>query len=231
MDLNKCRISNVRDFLVHLPRLARYEYDGAVSYVVWKVLDLCMEHGEQGVDWTSFAELLESESWLDGTYKRVLKGSSWREKAVKNARKGNLHAGTMCNRQCFPAETVYYCFTCTMNPLYELCEFCFDKAKHEGHVYTAKIVVRPEGRVCHCGNTSVFKEPHCIDQCRNPLNTVKSENPGASEYDENVVNTVSTLMDYLIDVAVYSNEQDGKASPVECGRQKVDGIEIGRAHV
>lgn len=224
MDLNKCRISNVRDFLVHLPRLARYEYDGAVSYVVWKVLDLCMEHGEQGVDWTSFAELLESESWLDGTYKRVLKGSSWREKAVKNARKGNLHAGTMCNRQCFPAETVYYCFTCTMNPLYELCEFCFDKAKHEGHVYTAKIVVRPEGRVCHCGNTSVFKEPHCIDQCRNPLNTVKSENPGASEYDENVVNTVSTLMDYLIDVAVYSNEQDGKASPVECGRQKVDGI-------
>lgn len=226
MDSNECKISNVRDFLVHLPRLARYEYNEAVSYLLWKVLNLSLEHGNGGVDWASFCELLESPKWRDGTYQRALRGSSWKKAEVRKARKGNLHVGTMCNRQCFPAETVYYCFTCTMNPLYELCEYCFDKDKHEGHVYTAKIVVRPEGRVCHCGNTSVFKQPHCVDQCRNPQNSIKAANLGANEgrYDQKVVETVSTLFDYLIDITVYSNEQDVKPSPVEYGRQKLDGI-------
>lgn len=224
MDSSGCTISNFRDFLVRLPRIARFEYDEAVSYLVWKILDLCIEHGDQNVDWLSFVELLESKSWRDGVYQQVLKGCPWKEIAVKKARNGNVHVGTMCNRQCFPAETVYYCFTCTMNPLYELCEYCFDKKKHEGHTYTAKIVVRPEGRVCHCGNTSVFKEPHCLNQCRNPQNAAKPPESGPSDSNQNVLSLVSGLIDYLIDVTVYSNEQDGKASPVECGRQKLDGV-------
>lgn len=224
MDLNGCDIANVRDFLVHLPRLARYHYDEAVSYIVWKVLNLAVEQGCDRIDWSSIVNILESPGWRDGTYRKVLRNSPWKEKALETARTGCSHVGTMCNRHCFPAETVYYCFTCTMNPLYEICENCFDKSKHEGHVYTAKIVVRPEGRICHCGNTSVFRESHSLSQCKDERNNVRPEH--LETYDEHIVSTASTVCDYLIDVTVYFQEKEGLASPLDngCyGRSRFDG--------
>lgn len=214
MDLSGGGIVNVRDFLVRLARLARYEYDEAVSYVVWKVLDVAVEQGCDEVDWNWILQLMESPRWRDGTYQRVLKGSPWKEKTLEKARRRNSHVGTMCNRQCFPAETVYYCFTCTMNPLYEICEYCFDKSQHEGHVYTAKMVLRPEGRVCHCGNSSVFKAAKCLQE-RDGAGVTPPETSGS--YDEGVVSTVSGVCDFLIDVAVYFQEKEGFPSPLDNG--------------
>lgn len=205
-------IANIRDFLVHLPRLARHEYDEAVSYMVWKVLNLSVEEGDERIDWDSIVNVMESTKWRDATYRSVLKDCSWKEKALETARKGFSHVGTMCNRQCYPPETVYYCFTCTMNPLYEICEYCFDKSQHEGHVYTAKMVGRPEGRVCHCGNTSVFPESHCLSQ----RNDACPEASGSEGYcEKNIVPTVSAICDYLIDITVYFQEKEGLASPLD----------------
>ncbi|QLQ81098.1 hypothetical protein HG537_0E04530 [Torulaspora globosa] len=223
MDLNG-GIANIRDFLVHLPRLARNDYDEAVSYMVWKVLNLSVEEDIERIDWNSIVKVIESKKWRDGTYRNVLKDCLWKRKAVEMARKGYSHVGTMCNRQCFPPETVYYCFTCNMNPLYEICEFCFDKSEHEGHVYTAKMVGRPEGRVCHCGNTSVFPELHCLSQQeRSDACSEAFESEGS--YEKHIVTTVSAICDYLIDITVYFQEKEGLASPLDnaCyGRSRFD---------
>ncbi|QLL33537.1 hypothetical protein HG536_0E04480 [Torulaspora globosa] len=225
MDLNG-GIANIRDFLVHLPRLARYDYDEAVSYMVWKVLSLSVEQGGERIDWGSIVNVMGSPKWRDGTYRSVLKDCSWKHKALETARKGHSHAGTMCNRQCYPPETVYYCFTCTMNPLYEICEYCFDKSRHEGHVYTAKMVVRPEGRVCHCGNTFVFPESHCLSQCKEEQNNACPEaSESQDSFEEHIVPTVSAVCNYLIDITVYFQEKEGLASPLDnaCyGRSRFD---------
>lgn len=208
------KINNLRDFLVHLPRLAQYEYNEVVSYIVWKVLNLSSTKDTQ-VDWDSFVGIFESENWKNGTYTDVLKNGLWKAKFSDSAGKHNLHVGSMCNRLCYPLETVYYCFTCTMNPLYEICEYCFDKDKHKGHIYTAKIVVRQEGRVCHCGDTSIFKESHRYNQCKNELNNQQPHDSTArtdyNQDDTSMLSTFNSILDYLIDITIYLKEQNESA--------------------
>lgn len=203
--LMNCEITNVRDFLVHLPKLAGYDYNEVVSYLIFKTLNLLLKCPTENVDWSSLVAIFESEKWKDGTYKRVLQDVDWKTQISSN----NLnvsHRGCMCSRICYPTETVYYCFTCTTNPLYEICEGCFDRSKHAGHSFTAKLVVRPEGRVCHCGDPYVFKEPQFAFLCKKDENN-DQRNPPIG-YDELAFSIFSVVLDYLIDVTIYFGEQN-----------------------
>lgn len=211
---------------MHLPKLAGYEYNEAVSYLVWKLLNLSLDHERGKIDWECFTNIFKSEAWHSGKYQNILRDDSWKKLSLSSKKGGNLHVGTMCNRQCYPAETIYYCFTCTMNPLYEICEFCFDKSKHENHIYTAKVVVRPEGRVCHCGDTSVFKSSQCASQCKNESNNFPPDPSSSEDYDELILSTFNTVLDYLIDVTIYFKEQKKFGHSVEgknsSGKPKCD---------
>ncbi|GAV52462.1 hypothetical protein ZYGR_0AG04530 [Zygosaccharomyces rouxii] len=198
-------ITNVRDFLVHLPKLASYDYNEVVSYLVFKTLNLLLKCPAENMDWCSLVAIFESEKWSDGTYKRILQDVDWKSEIFSNNSNGS-HRGCMCSRICYPTETVYYCFTCTTNPLYEICENCFDESKHVGHSFTAKIVVRPEGRVCHCGDPYVFKEPRFALLCKNDENNGPRNSPNG--YNELALDIVSAVLDYLIDVTIYFEEQN-----------------------
>ncbi|CDF88349.1 BN860_08130g1_1 [Zygosaccharomyces bailii CLIB 213] len=210
-------VTNIRDFLVHLPKLAKYNYNDAVSYLVFKVLDLLMRCPPGSVDWSSIVTILESERWHDGTYKRILQDIDWKL-TITPASKNASHKDAMCSKQCYPTETVFYCFTCTTNPLYEICESCFDEEKHRGHLYTAKVVVRPEGRVCHCGDPFVFKEPRFAFLCKNEQNN--GPRTGPQGYNESALSTIGDVLDYLIDVMIYFKEVKENAQPMEVARQE-----------
>lgn len=197
-------ITNLRDLLVHLPKFANYEYNEVVSYLVFKTLNILLKCPEQ-MDWNSLVATFESGKWMDGTYERTLQEVDWKMQIFPNGSNVN-HRGCMCSRICYPTETVYYCFTCTTNPLYEICENCFDESKHADHSYTAKVVVRPEGRVCHCGDPFVFKEPRFAFLCKNDENNGPRKPPNG--YNELALDTVGTVLDYLIDVMVYFEERD-----------------------
>ena len=215
-------INSIRSFLVHLPRVLSCKYNEAVSYLIWKVLNSCLRAKTLSeVNWGFYMHLLSSNNWYNGAYSNALDKTNWKQIVDSQDELENLHVSTCCNRQCYPTETIYYCFTCTMNPLYEVCELCFDKSKHEGHSYVSKVVIRPEGRVCHCGDFSVFKKPEFAFKCKNDLNNQipneeilsgykindgKIGNEKSDEYDEHTVSVLNEIIDYMIDVTVYFKE-------------------------
>ncbi|GAV47449.1 hypothetical protein ZYGR_0H02910 [Zygosaccharomyces rouxii] len=220
-------ITNVRDFLVHLPRLASYDYNEVVSYLVFKTLNLLFKCPAENIDWSSLVAIFESENWRDGTYKRIIQDVDWKSQIFPSTTNAN-HKGCMCSRICYPTETVYYCFTCTTNPLYEICESCFDESKHVGHSFTAKIVVRPEGRVCHCGDPHVFKEPQFALLCKNAENNGPRNPPNG--YNELALEIISAVLDYLIDVTIYFEEQNESCRSTDSIKQIGNGLSTHRDH-
>lgn len=200
---------SLRDFLTHLPTYADNDYSNIVSYIVWKTLKLCLTTEHDKIDWRSIVNLLESDTWNDPGYLDILDGKRWKDLNKQN-NTDNYHRGTMCNHQCLPAETVYYCFTCTVNPLYEICDNCFDPNEHIDHEYTARVITRTEGRLCHCGNESVFKRKDLAFKCKNRINNDYDDNnrKDNSEGNLNLIlkQTFDDMIDYIIDVILSTNE-------------------------
>lgn len=222
MEDSNLAISNIRDFLTQLPKLAKCEYNETTSYLLWKTLNLRLKNSDTHVDWPSLVSILNSEAWTSETYRDILNGKQWKTIEFESYHRplDNIHTGTACTRICFPSETVYYCFTCSTNPLYEICELCFDKGKHMNHSYVAKVVMRPEGRICHCGDPFAFNDPSLAFKCMNELNNIPVFNETSGNIDdENVVSLLNYVLDFLIDVTVCYKEEaetnsgETKASP------------------
>ncbi|EJS42767.1 ubr2p [Saccharomyces arboricola H-6] len=203
-------INNIRDFLTQLPKLAKCEYDETTSYLLWKTLNLRLKNNDNNIDWHSLVSILDSEAWASEKYRDILNGKKWKTLEFESDHHllDNIHTGTACTRLCFPSETIYYCFTCSTNPLYEICELCFDKEKHLNHSYVAKVVMRPEGRICHCGDPFAFNDPSLAFKCKNELNNIPiSNNSNNTIGDENVVSLLNYVLDFLIDVTVCYKEE------------------------
>ncbi|CAI4045755.1 putative ubiquitin-protein ligase UBR2 SKDI_12G0800 [Saccharomyces kudriavzevii IFO 1802] len=203
-------INNIRDFLTQLPKLAKCEYNETTSYLLWRTLDLRLKNSDGNIDWHSLVSILDSETWTSERYRDILNGKKWKTQEFESDHHfmDNVHTGTSCTRLCFPSETIYYCFTCSTNPLYEICELCFDKEKHVHHSYVAKVVMRPEGRICHCGDPFAFNDPTLAFKCKNELNNIPVTNGTNNTIDdENVVSLLNYVLDFLIDVTVCNKEE------------------------
>ncbi|CAB4256593.1 similar to Saccharomyces cerevisiae YLR024C UBR2 Cytoplasmic ubiquitin-protein ligase (E3) [Maudiozyma barnettii] len=205
---NRKEPESLRDFLTHLPTYADNDYSEIVSYIVWKTVKLCLTTDNDKIDWRTIVNLLESQISHDSSYKDVLEGKNWKD-LHRQDNTNNFHNGTMCNRQCLPAEIIYYCFTCTINPLYGICDACFDPNEHIDHEYSASVITRSEGRLCHCGNESIFHNPESAYKCKNKLNNKKNTrfSMASSDYFDPIMHVVfKDIIDYIIDVILSSNE-------------------------
>ncbi|CAL9738356.1 E3 ubiquitin-protein ligase Ubr2p [Monosporozyma servazzii] len=197
---------SLKDFLSFLPVLCNNEYNEVSDYFIWKALSLCLEENNDNIDWRSIIQNFESIYLNKDECNSLLVDTTWR-KTFLNDNTTNIHKNAMCGRLCYPIETVYYCFTCITNPLYEICEFCFDPNKHVGHDYISKIVTRDEGRVCHCGNKSVFKDPLNAYMCKNQLNHIPNETkPANKEQTQIIQSTINTVVDYIITTLIENRE-------------------------
>ncbi|AET40967.1 uncharacterized protein Ecym_7115 [Eremothecium cymbalariae DBVPG len=200
-------INNIREYLAHLPQLSNYQLNDTVLYQLWKVLFQCLLSddggGSNGVDWKGLLHVYESPNWTNGVFQSIRLPSGWREKFLDDYTKMscaavNDHRGTSCNKHSQPTETVYYCFNCTTNPLYEICDACFDPSKHVGHRYTSKVVSRPEGKVCHCGDPSGLSDPKNGYECKNALNNGPKDMLDYA-HDEKFISVLAPVLDYIID--------------------------------
>lgn len=197
---------SLKDFLSFLPVLCNNEYTEVSDYFIWKTLSLCLVENNDNIDWRSIIQNFEDIHLNNDKYSSLLTDGMWKKTFLKDNPTNN-HINTMCRRLCYPIETVYYCFTCITNPLYEICEFCFDPKKHEGHDYISKIVTRDEGRVCHCGNQSIFKDPKNSYFCKNPINNAKGGNESCHPEQRKIVKaTIDTVLDYIITTLIENDE-------------------------
>ncbi|CCD26800.1 putative ubiquitin-protein ligase UBR2 NDAI_0I02310 [Naumovozyma dairenensis CBS 421] len=204
-------IQNLKTFLTHLPTFAENEYNELCSYIVWKTLNSCIKIDNDHIDWDSLTEPFLSENWKNGNYQKILNryddnAISWKDLYFQE-NNDNQHKNTMCNRQSFAPETVFYCFTCVNHPLYEICESCFDPSKHIGHSYTSRIIDRPEGGICHCGDPCAFKNLNDCRSCKNNENN--HTGPEISTHDQNILETLDTVLDYIVDSIYYLKENNG----------------------
>lgn len=215
-------VNSLREFLVSLPRLASYKYNPGIEYLLWKTLDECVKDGLSSVNWLEKEQFFASQNWENGAYQALRLPENWRDSFFSTAAKTGLnHAGSSCNRLCSPTETVFYCFDCTRNPLYEICERCFDAQKHKGHRFTSRVVTRPEGRACHCGDPSGFNSGTNELLCKNEANN--QERSPNYNYDANLTSIFEQILDYLIDTIIFLKElyeepnktvmSDGKGCP------------------
>ncbi|SCU96687.1 LANO_0E14092g1_1 [Lachancea nothofagi CBS 11611] len=206
---------SVREFLVSLPRLANDVYNEAVSFTVWQTLEQCVTQGVGNINWQSQRAFFQSPNWQRGVYDTVRLPSDWRDAffnltdiIIDGVEYG--HRGSSCSRICKPTETVFYCFDCTRNPLYELCGRCFDPLRHTGHRYTSRVVTRPEGRVCHCGDSSglaASSTDYAItNKCRNAANNVPRHLDYLRDSDSNLIDVFEQVLDYIIDTTVFLKE-------------------------
>ncbi|AGO09844.1 AaceriAAL147Cp [[Ashbya] aceris (nom. inval.)] len=205
-------ICDIREYLVHLPRLSNYQVNDTVAYQLWKVLFECLKQGRSKglVDWKKLLRVYDSPNWQNGVFQSIHLPTEWREKFLEEYTGtgegvGNDHRGTSCNKLCQPTETVYYCFNCTKNPLYEICDECFDPAKHVGHQYTSKVVSRPEGKVCHCGDPSGLSNPDEGFECKSALNNLPRRTMNY-EHDESLVSILAHVLDYIVDTMMQLKE-------------------------
>ncbi|CCF60133.1 hypothetical protein KAFR_0J00650 [Kazachstania africana CBS 2517] len=197
---------NLTDFLNYLPSLSQNNYDTPLSYIIWKALDTCLSTDTDLVDWNSIISPFYSENWTNGSYQAVLSNDNWK-KINFEENTGNDHVGMSCGRQCFNKDLVYYCFTCTRSPFYEICESCFDESKHIGHSYVVKVINQSQGRICHCGNPAVFKNADDAFKCKNDANNTAQTLP-PSGLHHNVYHTVSIVLDHIIGILTYLKEQN-----------------------
>ncbi|CUS22243.1 LAQU0S05e00914g1_1 [Lachancea quebecensis] len=198
-------VSSLREFLVSLPRLASYKYNPSIEYLLWKTLDECVKNGLSSVNWLEKEQFFASHNWENGAYQALRLPENWRDSFFDaTAKEGLNHAGSSCNKLCSPTETVFYCFDCTKNPLYEICERCFDARKHEGHRFTSRVVTRPEGRSCHCGDPSGFNSGANALLCKNEANN--QERTPNYNYDSNLTCVFEQVLDYLVDTIIFLKE-------------------------
>ncbi|SCU85811.1 LADA_0D09890g1_1 [Lachancea dasiensis] len=201
----------VREFLVSLPRLANESYHEVISYVLWQTLDECVTQGIEKVDWLNKRRLFDSLNWKRGVFQSLQLPSNWRDGFFSSNGESHTHEKSSCGRISKPTETVFYCFDCTRNPLYEICDRCFDPQHHMGHRYTSRVVVRPEGRICHCGDGSVFISSENGDigafKCRNSANNGSFRVDFEQERDTNLVCLFEQILDYILDATALFKEQ------------------------
>ncbi|AMD22796.1 HHR027Cp [Eremothecium sinecaudum] len=207
-------INDIRDFLAHLPRLSNYQINDTALYQLWKVLFQCLKvdsNGKGDIDWNEVLRVYESSNWKNGVFQSIHLPKNWRERFLEDYTKMSgspkEHRGTSCNKHCQPTETVYYCFDCTKNPLYEICEECFDADKHLGHRWTSKVVSRPEGKICHCGDPSGLTDPENGYECKNSANN-GPKLPLRYDHDERLIGVLSHVLDFIIDMVIYLKECD-----------------------
>lgn len=189
---------SLNEFLTQLPQLCHNKYSEAIGYYLWKTLNECLSTENDKLNWrrivNSFEEISKSEEYV-----HVLQDDKWKRTFITSNMENN-HQYSMCRRQCYPIESVYVCLTCSTNPLYEICDFCFDKDQHKNHNYTTKIVNRDDGRICNCGNPSVFKDPRTAFLCKNKINNKPRETYSVNKIDTTALQTISTILDYIINV-------------------------------
>ncbi|QEU62482.1 Ubr2 [Kluyveromyces lactis] len=188
----------LRDFLVHFAHFCRYRYNDMCSFYLWKVLLTCMSHCNEEINWEDLIHVFGLNQWEMGDFGKIKLRSNWRESLIPK-RKHNDHRGSQCSKQCHGTETVYYCFDCTKNPLYEICEDCFDESQHIGHRYTSRVVTRPEGKVCHCGDISSYNDPKKAFQCRIQSNNADIDVTNLQLYNDMWISTFSQVLDFIID--------------------------------
>lgn len=189
----------LRDFLVHLAELCRFKYNDMCSFYLWKVLFTCLNQKNKTIDWEDLVHVFGLNQWEMGDFARIKLKTDWRDSFMAPLR-WNDHSGSQCSRQCHGTETVYYCFDCTKNPLYEICEECFDEAQHVDHRYTSRVVTRPEGKVCHCGDVSGYNDPNKAFQCKISSNNDRRDSAMTeASYQDCWIETISQVLDYIID--------------------------------
>ncbi|CCE65841.1 hypothetical protein TPHA_0N00600 [Tetrapisispora phaffii CBS 4417] len=193
---------NLRKFLISLPTTLNCEYNEPVSYLVWKVLSECLDSKQNGrdIDWDYYSKLLGSKNWINGKYSSVLTKNDW--KTTTETPTENYHIGTCCMNFNYPNKVVYYCLTCTLNPIYEICEACFDESLHVGHRFTKRVVTRPEGKICHCGNYRVFKKPEYAYYCKNKMNNTQKTTKDKAQYNKYLVAVFNEILDFMINVTI-----------------------------
>lgn len=207
--MNGETVTNLQSFLDQLPSLCEFRHDNVVEFVLWKAIELSCQSGPENVPWNDLISVFTSFDWTSGKLSKILSNDSWKSRFLKefsSEQEEHKHDGSVCNRICYPPETVYYCFTCTINPVYEICEHCFDKSKHEGHIVTARTVTRAEGKICHCGDPSVFKEPSLAYMCKQGSSPTPNYDVDLSGRDLHLLMTLNTLIDYLIEYSLHFKE-------------------------
>ncbi|EEB09415.2 E3 ubiquitin-protein ligase ubr11 [Schizosaccharomyces japonicus yFS275] len=96
-------------------------------------------------------------------------------------------------------EPVYRCRTCAMDNTCVLCARCFRNTNHDGHETHVSIPTDSNG-ICDCGDPEAWKVPLGCSIHASKDDGPKAEDVLPRELQESIHSTISTVLDFILDV-------------------------------
>lgn len=119
-----------------------------------------------------------------------------------------FHTGVPCARIFRKGEPIYRCLTCGYDDTCALCSHCFQPEFHADHNIHISICSRENGGVCDCGDPEAWINEFYCPYAEKDADTFQfTDALLPDELLESFLETVSTLLDYVIDVMTHSDLQ------------------------
>lgn len=133
----------------------------------------------------------------------------WRLSDAQGAVEGSEYTesarGKRCGHIFKSEEATYSCRTCQADPTCVLCTKCFHASDHDGHQVYVQMSAGTTG-CCDCGDDEAWTRPiQCSIHTKTPTNTgmsstTQSTTKVPAELEQSIQRTISTVMDFLLDV-------------------------------
>ncbi|CAG8463021.1 15022_t:CDS:2, partial [Cetraspora pellucida] len=124
------------------------------------------------------------------------------------------HKGKACGHVFRKGESIYRCRNCALDDTCVFCSRCFHASDHEGHDITFSINSAGSGGCCDCGDTEAWKIPircsyHTLDTSSdfNNYETIQYEEQLPPDLLNSIHETVSTVLDFMLDTLTASPEE------------------------
>lgn len=218
---SRIRDHSLHDFFTKLPFLTNSEFDEVTCYNVWKVLTssiLSPKHDilEDTIDMVKSSRLnVESANNMlrhmkDDWRKHFIQLNYMPNPTTKLKKLHHNHHNYQdnntpfqCTKLSYINEPLYYCMTCFKDPVYTVCEDCFDPELHIGHKYSTTVCHDPsKPAICCCGNTYIYFNPADYKPKQN-VDHIKDQTQDIDPDNEHIVfERFSEILDYLIDTLI-----------------------------
>ncbi|EDK46045.1 hypothetical protein LELG_04225 [Lodderomyces elongisporus NRRL YB-4239] len=190
----------LKRFLLFAPSRYNYEVDANVRKELRKRLILSVSKSGEYLDWL-FPEVSNLERTLekdfDWEFANYLKTLSIKRDVQNTHDHSAFHPNQPCSKIFRRGEPIYRCLTCGIDETCAMCSHCYQPEEHKDHDTYIAICLRENGGVCDCGDPEAWKRQVKCPYALTDSFVKDREIP--SEFSEAIHDTLSVVLDYIID--------------------------------
>lgn len=194
----------LRRFLAQLPYQSSYAFSPDTRKLIRKALVLAVTDNGNFIDYFL--------PWDEDNKLEKVADVDWRMLGYYTSTPHTCHASSYhgkqpCSRIFRKGEPVFRCLTCGIDETCALCGHCFIPELHKGHKIHIAITNLDNGGICDCGDPEAWLRDLKCPYSKNDFEAHYNNFELPEQMILNFSNTISILLDYVIDIMSQSNLQ------------------------